>query len=155
MILYILKLQKIPYLKSEYNYYDICFHLKGETKTKQCSGKSFPIYRLLPVLTFLISTKLGHHKKNVKVCPFGGWAKASKQIPNARYAQESVLCGIRFTETDMFLSLVKGQLLSNTRENMKWMKFVCNRIGVSQKRTSEMKRIPKEMLVPSPTVSEW
>lgn len=88
--------------------------MKGEAKTKQCSRKSFPIYRLLPVLTFLISTKLGNHKENVKVCPYGVWTKVSKQIPNARCAQDPVLRGMRFTETDMFLSLVKGQLLSNT-----------------------------------------
>ena len=58
IILYILKPQWIQYLKSEYNIMLICFHFKGETKTKQYSMEIFPIYRLLPVLTFLVPTKV-------------------------------------------------------------------------------------------------
>lgn len=46
------------YLKSEYNIMLICFHFKGETKMKQYSMAIFPIYRLLSVLTFLISIKV-------------------------------------------------------------------------------------------------
>lgn len=119
---------KTRYLKSEYNNYGFCSHLEGETKTKQCSTKGFRIDRLLPVLTFLMSIKLINHKKNVKVCPFVVWTKVSQQRPNARYAQDSVLCGMRFTETDM--PLVKGQLLSNTQG-----KFEMGKICLQQNRS--------------------